>query len=81
MLKFCRFKSNLLNDKVISSNSIGKLILRLSSAQRSQFDIFDRKTKLKQKTYSLKLPNHNIYDYLKNEFGFRLFDSLLDIKR
>ena len=52
-----------------------------SSQQRSQFDIFDRTAKLKQRNYTLTLPDHNVYDYLKNDFGYRLFDNMLDIKR
>lgn len=75
-------KASLVNGK--QRSLITQLIGRSSSSDekpRSQFDIFDRATKLKQREYSLKLPDHNVYDYLRKEFGFRLFDSLLDIKR
>ena len=58
-----------------------KSIRLLSNQQTSQFNIFDRKTKLKQREYSLKLKDNHVFDYLKSEIGYRLFDSLLDIKR
>ena len=77
-----RLKAGLLNSRRF--DLISQLICRSCATGeklRSQFDIFDRKTKLKQREYSLKLPDHNVYDYLRKEFGFRLFDSLLDIKR
>ena len=72
---------NQLNSILFKRSPYNQLIYRLSSSQRNQYDIFDRQTKLKQRDYTLKLPNNNVYDYLKNEFGFRLFDSLLDVKR
>ena len=79
-----QLKSGLLDGKRRSFGLISQLICRSCASggkARSPLDIFDRKTKLKQREYSLRLPNHNVFDYLKKEFGFRLFDSLLDIKR
>ena len=79
-----QLRPSFLGGKGRSTELISQLICRSCSSgekPRSQFDIFDRKMKLKRREYPLKLPDHNVFDYLKKEFGFRLFDSLLDIKR
>ncbi|RWS07012.1 NADH dehydrogenase [ubiquinone] 1 alpha subcomplex assembly factor 5-like protein [Dinothrombium tinctorium] len=43
--------------------------------------IFDRRMKTKQKDYFAQLDDAHNYEYLKEEFGFRLADKLFDIKR
>lgn len=48
---------------------------------KSPLNIFDRKTKRQQKDCAARNPDVAIYDYLKDEFGFRLADRVLDVKR
>lgn len=50
-------------------------------SQNSAMNIFDRKTKLLQKERSCLLSDVHVYDYLKDEVGFRLADRIFDIKR
>lgn len=47
----------------------------------SVMNIFDRTAKIKQKERAASLPNIEIYDYLKEEVGYRLADRIFDIKR
>lgn len=44
-------------------------------------DVFDRNAKYLQRERSAIAPNAELYDYLKNEVGFRLADRVSDIKR
>lgn len=50
-------------------------------SKNSVMNVFDRDTKLKQKERSGLLPEIKLYDYLKNEIGYRLADRIFDIKR
>lgn len=44
-------------------------------------DIFDRNTKSLQRQRAAIAEDVNLYDYLKDEIGFRLADRVFDIKR
>ncbi|XP_060529063.1 arginine-hydroxylase NDUFAF5, mitochondrial [Cylas formicarius] len=44
-------------------------------------NIFDRNTKTLQRKRAASADDVNLYDYLKDEIGFRLADRLFDIKR
>lgn len=43
--------------------------------------VFDREAKRRQQERAVLDPEHKIYDYLKEEVGYRLFDNLYDIQR
>ncbi|KAK2576681.1 hypothetical protein KPH14_005342 [Odynerus spinipes] len=43
--------------------------------------IFDRKTKLLQRERALNSPDVKLYDYIKDEIGYRLSDRIFDIKK
>ena len=43
-------------------------------------NVFDRKTKGLQRERAANLENNLDFDYLKEEFGYRLADRVLDIK-
>lgn len=44
-------------------------------------NVFDRHTKLLQRERAAKNPDAPLYDYLKEEVGYRLADRILDIKK
>lgn len=44
-------------------------------------NIFDRNTKYLQRERAAVATDVNVYDYLKDEIGYRLADRVLDIKR
>ncbi|KAK7468204.1 hypothetical protein BaRGS_00036565 [Batillaria attramentaria] len=44
-------------------------------------NVFDRKAKRLQRDRAAQADDHNVYDYLKDEFGYRLADRICDIKR
>nr|CAG4651986.1 EOG090X09JT [Triops cancriformis] len=60
-----------------SWTSLGR---RAYSHQRAM-NVFDRQTKLRQKTVSANNADVEVYDYLKEEVGFRVADRIFDIKR
>lgn len=47
----------------------------------SSINIFDRNTKSLQRERAAIADDVNLYDYLKDEIGFRLADRIFDIKR
>lgn len=44
-------------------------------------NIFDRLTKQHQKDFAGKSNDAALFDYLKEEFGYRLSDRVYDVKR
>ena len=52
-----------------------------SSSTRSPMNVFDRKTKIRQKELATLNPDCDKYLYLKEEFGYRLADRVFDVKR
>lgn len=55
------------------------ILTRLSST--NTVNIFDRHTKFLQRERAAANENVNLYDYLKDEVGYRLADRVFDIKR
>ncbi|KAL7290032.1 hypothetical protein TKK_0015761 [Trichogramma kaykai] len=53
----------------------------LSSIPNNAMDIFDRKTKLLQRERAALATDADVYDYIKDEIGFRLSDRVFDVKR
>lgn len=49
--------------------------------ERHSINIFDRNTKTLQRQRAAVAEDANLYDYLKDEIGFRLADRVFDIKR
>lgn len=47
----------------------------------NSLNIFDRNTKTLQRQRAALAEDVNLYDYLKDEIGFRLADRVYDIKR
>jgi hypothetical protein len=43
--------------------------------------VFDRKTKKMQRNKTAELENYEVYDYIKEEMGYRMYDRICDIKR
>lgn len=91
-MKYLSLKANnlvynlLKTDSIICSqvSTIGKNITKQicrSYVQVSQPNIFDRKTKFLQKERAAKHPDVALFDYIKEEVGFRLSDRIFDIKR
>lgn len=44
-------------------------------------NVFDRKAKRLQKDRSAKMKDYKVYEYVKEEVGYRMFDRICDIKR
>ncbi|XP_060586492.1 arginine-hydroxylase NDUFAF5, mitochondrial-like [Ruditapes philippinarum] len=44
-------------------------------------NVFDRKAKRIQRDRTALLPDYKVYEYIKEEFGYRLADRVLDVKR
>lgn len=53
----------------------------LNKIEASTLNIFDRNTKSLQRQRAAIADDVNVYDYLKDEIGFRLADRVFDIKR
>ncbi|XP_051172079.1 arginine-hydroxylase NDUFAF5, mitochondrial [Leptopilina boulardi] len=47
----------------------------------SVMNVFDRNAKLLQRERAAKMPDPKIYDYIKDEVGYRLADKIYDVKR
>ncbi|CAG7825926.1 unnamed protein product, partial [Allacma fusca] len=47
----------------------------------NQLNVFDRQAKLLQRERSAMLPDSGVFDYIREEVGFNLFDRVMDIKR
>ncbi len=53
----------------------------LSQNSEHSQNIFDRRVKKLQKERSAQRPDVALFDYIKDEVGFRLSDRIFDIKR
>lgn len=65
--------------KLLNSTKCGRW--RCLSTQPTHMNIFDRNAKRLQKERAALSPDVALYDYLKEEVGFRLADRVFDIKR
>lgn len=54
---------------------------RIKNEDSSSINIFDRNTKHLQRERAAVATDVNLYDYLKDEIGYRLADRIFDIKR
>ncbi|XP_041970896.1 arginine-hydroxylase NDUFAF5, mitochondrial [Aricia agestis] len=61
-----------------SSNSAKK---KTASSVFRTMNIFDRKAKMLQKERSAQREDYNLYEYIKEEIGWRTADKIFDIKR
>ncbi|KAK2167192.1 hypothetical protein LSH36_31g02060 [Paralvinella palmiformis] len=52
-----------------------------TSNQESTLNVFDRKAKRQQKNRTAFMDNYNVYEYVKEEIGYRMADRICDIKR
>ena len=52
-----------------------------TSLDKPRHFVFDREAKRRQRERAILDPEHKLYDYLKEEVGYRLFDNLYDIQR
>ena len=70
---------------LLSMKSLSRRCLHLSRAaqarQEQVMNVFDRQAKVLQKERSAQRADVNDFDYLKEEFGYRLADRVLDISR
>ncbi|VEN34384.1 unnamed protein product [Callosobruchus maculatus] len=70
-LKLCKLLQNA--EKISTSAIVNKL--------DNSVKIFDRNTKSLQRERAARAEDVDLYDYLKDEIGFRLADRVFDIKR
>ncbi|XP_066903988.1 arginine-hydroxylase NDUFAF5, mitochondrial isoform X2 [Halyomorpha halys] len=70
-LQFCKFSFLLHKRHFTTTLKIGQNVI----------NVFDRKAKLIQKSRASNIENFVVYDYLKEEVGWRVADRILDINR
>lgn len=87
---YCIKQSFTSNQAITSIINFGKLLKNLHKFSTSTIsckldnntvNIFDRNTKSLQRERAALAEDVNLYDYLKDEIGFRLADRIFDIKR
>ncbi|XP_076463601.1 arginine-hydroxylase NDUFAF5, mitochondrial-like [Babylonia areolata] len=90
---WCRFKHLVQQHGLLMQSATGHRIKpeihRCSSSstpargrpQETVMNVFDRKAKRVQRDRSALAEDHEVYDYIKDEFGYRLSDRICDIKR
>lgn len=54
---------------------------QIKPAENTLVNIFDRQAKVLQRERAARAPDVAVYDYLKEEIGYRLADRIFDIKR
>ncbi|RXG52780.1 NADH dehydrogenase [ubiquinone] 1 alpha subcomplex assembly factor 5 [Armadillidium vulgare] len=52
-----------------------------STLSRNLVEVFDRNAKFLQRERSASMEDHKVFDYIKEEVGYRLADRILDIKK
>lgn len=55
--------------------------MQIKPAENTSINIFDRQAKCLQRERAARAPDVAVYDYLKEEVGYRLADRIFDIKR
>lgn len=80
----------IMNSKIIIKTLVSnfRTLRNLSTTQSCQnlppnsvMNVFDRKTKFLQRERAAKDPEVKLYDYIKDEVGYRLADRIFDVKR
>lgn len=70
-----KYRKQVIKDRRFSTtNAVFKI-------EANPLNIFDRNTKSLQRQRAAIAKDVNVYDYLKDEIGFRLADRVFDIKR
>ncbi|XP_011310474.1 NADH dehydrogenase [ubiquinone] 1 alpha subcomplex assembly factor 5 [Fopius arisanus] len=72
---------NLTKTRVLNLRSIATSSCCRNLPPNSVMNVFDRNAKLLQRERAARDPEVKLYDYLKEEVGFRLADRVFDIKR
>lgn len=79
-LELLIYQKELPMNKVLKRQiSMSKSVLALPP--NSVMNVFDRDSKLLQRERAARAPDVHLYDYLKDEVGYRLSDRVFDIKR
>ncbi|XP_049829781.1 arginine-hydroxylase NDUFAF5, mitochondrial [Schistocerca gregaria] len=74
-------KTRRLNLQAVRNLSCSSAALQIKPPAESVVDIFDREAKLYQRQRAALAADVELYDYLKEEVGYRLADRIFDIKR
>lgn len=75
------WKSNAVSRKISISVKRGIHTSSFLCRQESKVNVFDRHAKFMQRERAAMNPDVAVFDYLKDEVGYRLADRILDIKR
>lgn len=68
----------MINNYILKSKNI---LFKFKLTQHYSMTVFNRKMKLIQRNRTAKDSNYELYDYLREEFGWRLADRIDDVKR
>lgn len=66
---------------LVESQRIRMITVSATVNQESVMNVFDRMAKRKQRNRTAFLENYSVYDYIKDEVGWRLADRMCDVKR
>lgn len=66
---------------ILRIRNINYTAINFSLPMDNVMNIFDRNTKLLQRERAAQIADVKLYDYIKNEVGYRLADRIFDIKR
>jgi len=76
------YKMNILRKLVIKKKlPLRKLATYQNVKESTSMTVFDRKSKIIQKQRAAISEDSSVYEYIKDEIGYRLSDRLFDIKR
>lgn len=75
------FIKNIKIPSLHNRNASTKRIKKTASSVYKVMNIFDRKSKEIQREASAKRKDYNMYEYIKEEVGWRTADRVFDIKR
>lgn len=75
---------NIIRKLIVNENSklhIKKFVTLQNANRHNKMIVFDRKAKVIQKQRAAMAEDCSVYEYLKEEIGYRLSDRIFDIKR
>ncbi|XP_047513236.1 arginine-hydroxylase NDUFAF5, mitochondrial [Pieris napi] len=75
------YKSNIFLRNSLRYRSTNSPKQKTASSVYRTMNIFDRKAKILQKERSAQLEDYHLYEYVKEEIGWRTADRIFDIKR